>query len=214
MTLPLHVFEPRYRKLLEDVHADGDSARFGVVALRSGSEVESGLSRGGSRHQQAALPDLAEVGTIAEIMEAEPFEDGSTDLLTVGSRRFRVIELLAPDPYLRARVEWLPERSGELHDAQVELTYELCSRHAQLLLALSSRRRNGPVPKDPNLLSYHVAAHLPLPLPDRQRLLEQRTTAQRLELALTLLRREISLLRATRSICVPPEVLQLDAARN
>jgi Lon protease-like protein len=207
MPLPLHVFEPRYRQLLADVRQGPGPACFGVVILRSGLEVD-GPTTGSSRQ-------IADVGTLAEILEVEPYEDGASDLLTVGSRRFRIRELITEGaPYLRADVEWLEERDGELRPQDVTRTRRLCRHHALLIEELTGRRREQELPRDPTMLSYHVAAELPLAPQDRQELLEKATAAERLQRAIELLRREISLLQATRSICVAPSVLQLAAHPN
>jgi Lon protease-like protein len=208
MPLPLHIFEPRYRQLLQDVQQGPGQSAFGIIALRSGGEVD--LTPPGG-----APPDIAEVGTLAEILEVEPFDDGASDLLTVGSRRFRIRDVITEGaPYLRARVEWVEERTGTLRPHEVAVTHRLCRQHAELLEALTGRERDSDLPRDPNLLSYHVAAQLPLAPNDRQALLEQPTAGDRLRLAVTLLRREISLLEFTRSICVAPGVLQLAAHPN
>lgn len=208
MALPLHIFEPRYRQLLSDVQRGPDKAAFGIVALRTGGELAQ--SPPGDQP-----PDIAEVGTLAEILEVEPFEDGASDLLTVGSRRFRILELVTDGaPYHRARVDWLAERTGSLRPHEVAVTHKLCRDHAELLESLTGRDRAVELPGDANLLSYHVAAQLPLAPADRQALLEQPTAADRLVLAIALLRREISLLQSTRSICVAPGVLQLVAHPN
>lgn len=207
MPLPLHIFEPRYRQLLADAQRRPGSPAFGVVALRSGQEVGPPAAD--------TAPDIAEVGTLAEIVEVDTFEDETADLLTVGSRRFHVLDVITDGtPYLRARVDWLEERTGRLDPRTATLTRRLCRDYAELLEAITGRDRMHELPRDPNLLSYHVAAELPLEPVDRQALLEQPTAADRLRLAIGLLRREISLLQATRSICVAPGVLQLAAHPN
>ena len=62
------------------------AARFGVVVLRSGAEV---LTSAGTRP-----PEVEEIGTLAEILELQPKDDGTSDLLSVGSRRFAVCRKL------------------------------------------------------------------------------------------------------------------------
>src|SRR5690349_8907358 len=83
MPLPLHIFEERYRRLLEDLAETPGGGRFGVVALRSGTETSSA-------HGQDDIPDVVDVGTLAEILEVQGNADGSSDVLSVGSRRFVV----------------------------------------------------------------------------------------------------------------------------
>lgn len=212
MPLPLHIFEPRYRKLLSDVSQGPGNGAFGVVALRRGAEVDTVDTIGTAG---AGTPEIAGVGTLAEILEVQPYDDGASDLLLVGSRRFRIVRLLTgATPYLRAEVQWLEEPGGNLGQHEVAVTLRLCQEYNALIEGLTGRRRESELPRDAGLLSYHVAGEFPLAPDDRQALLEQATAADRLRSAIGLLRREISLLEATRSICVAPSVLQLLAHPN
>ncbi len=212
MPLPLHIFEPRYRQLLVDVSQGPGNGAFGVVALRRGAEVDIVDTVGTA---EPGPPEIAGVGTLAEILEVEPYDDGAADLLLVGSRRFRIVRLLTEaTPYLRAEVQWLDELGGDLGQYEVAVTRRLCQDYSALIEKLTGRRRDTELPRDAGLLSYHVAGELPLAPEDRQALLEQATAADRLRSAIRLLRREISLLEATRSICVAPSVLALLAHPN
>src|SRR3954447_18112242 len=85
--LPLHVFEPRYRELVQ-VCLDGDQ-EFGVVLIERGSEVGGGDQR-------------VDVGTVARIVEAPQMPEGRGALGTVAPRRIRVREWLVDYPYPRA----------------------------------------------------------------------------------------------------------------
>jgi Lon protease-like protein len=201
MPLPLHIFEPRYRQLLVDISTGPGTASFGIVSLTRGSEVgTNGVDQ---------EPEFAGIGTVAEVLEVQPYDDGATDLLTVGSRRFRINELVPGKPYLRADVDYFEERDGPLPPRLCAAVTELESEHAELIYELTGRRSEETLPNDPNQLSYRLAAQLPLTPQDRQSLLEVPTTAERLAHTADLLRREIALLRATRTIAVSPGVLQL-----
>jgi Lon protease-like protein len=94
MVLPLHVFEPRYRQLVQDCEAgDGE---FGVVLIERGSEVGGGDVR-------------TDVGTVAKIVQSRSLPDGRYLLATVGARRLRVERWLDDDPYPRAEVADWPD---------------------------------------------------------------------------------------------------------
>jgi Lon protease-like protein len=204
--LPLHVFESRYRQMVVDVTAGPGSGSFGVVALTRGFEVNA--------HDLQQATETADVGTVAEIVHLNRYDDGACDLLTVGSRRFRIRRLLHDRPYLRAQVEYLDEPEGDLRAAHVIAVRELAQRYGQLITALSGDEDDEPMPDDAWLLSYRLAARLPLPLPDRQALLELPTTAGRLVRLAALLRREIALLQRTRTVAVRPSVLTLTPRPN
>jgi Lon protease-like protein len=101
--LPLHVFEPRYRELVDAV-LEREDPEFGVVLIERGSEVGGGDTRFG-------------LGTLARVVDASRLPDGRYVLATVGTRRFRVRRWLPDDPYPRAELELLAERPAGPDDA-------------------------------------------------------------------------------------------------
>lgn len=209
MPLPLHIFEERYRQLLRDIADAPTGPVFGVVALRAGTEAMTPHVRNGT------TPEVEAIGTLAEILEIETAADGSSDLLSVGSRRFRVRGLLPTGkPYLRAEVEYLDEPDGTLTRELETRSRELIDVYDAMLLRLAGRGTGSELPTDANQLSYQLAARLPLPPEEKQALLNDDTTAERLQRLGRLLRREIALLQRTRSIAVSPAVLRLGAGSN
>jgi uncharacterized protein len=200
LPLPLHIFEPRYRQMLADIEAS--RAGFGIVALSRGSETSADV-------------DFAKIGTLAEILEKEPYPDGSCDLLTVGSRRFRIVDVdSSAKPYLQAQVEWLTEDDGDL-PADLALTVTaLFGRYSQVLSDVSDRDRDVELVGDPVRLSYEVAARVQLPVSQRQKLLAMPTAADRLLACLIVMRREITLIEQTRSVPVALQALRIVPALN
>ena len=75
LVLPLHIFEPRYRVLVQALLELPEDAerRFGVVAIRSGREVGADGVRA-----------LHAVGCTAELREVTPYADGRFDLVDRG----------------------------------------------------------------------------------------------------------------------------------
>jgi Lon protease-like protein len=208
MPLPLHIFEQRYRRLLDDLSGEPRGGQFGVVALRSGSETLGAQS-------PDATPDVAHIGTLAEILEVERKADGTSDVLSVGSRRFHVESLITEGkPYLRAEVRFLDEDDGPLDDDRTSRVTELMTAYDTLLIRLAGRGTGGELPADASQLAYQIAARLPLLPADRQSLLEIETTAERLARLHRMLRRELALLRHTRTIAVAPAVLRLVGGPN
>ncbi len=197
LPLPLHIFETRYRQLLADLAARQDRGGFGIVALSRGTETSTDV-------------EFAEVGTLAEIVQRRPYPDGSCDLLTVGSRRFRIRSLDAEGrPYLQAGVDWLDERDGPLSEellASTRLAYE---DYLALLERLAGMLQHEPLSADPVRTSYEIAGRLPLAVRERQALLAAQTVAHRLAAERALLRRESVLLRQTGTAPVDLKALRL-----
>src|SRR5919206_4145142 len=107
VVLPLHIFEPRYRRLMADLVAlppDSDRRFFGVVAIRSGWEVE----------RIAPARALYDVGCIARLQAVRPEPDGGFRIVTIGERRFRLLDVVIGDdpPYLQAEIEWLADEEA------------------------------------------------------------------------------------------------------
>lgn len=191
LVLPLHVFEPRYRVLVQALMAlpEGATRHFGVIAMRSGNEV-AGRSGG--------EPDLYDVGCTAELREVTPYADGRFDIVSVGETRFRLLGLDedAGTPYRTGMVELLPEQDGAGDLPRLtQQAIRLFTRYREALGVELSE-----LPDDPQVVSYLVAAAVVLELPERQALLEIPTTASRLRAEVEMLRRERSMVSAFRAL--------------
>jgi Lon protease-like protein len=189
LVMPLHIFEPRYRVLVQALMdlPEGAPRHFGVVASRFGQDAET-------------VEGLYPVGCTAELREVTPYEDGRFDVVTVGHLRFRLraFDAEAGTPYHTGLVDFLGEPDGDEEDELAHVAELVALRFATYRDRLQVDQTG--VPTDPRVLSYLVAAAAVLELPERQALLAAETTADRLQAELGLLRREIGLLDAFRSL--------------
>jgi Lon protease-like protein len=94
--LPLHIFEPRYRRMVADALA-GDRM-IGIVLLKPGWEAE-----------YEGRPAVYPVGCTGLITHAEPLEEGRYNIVLRGLEKFRILEENSGGVYRRARVEVLIE---------------------------------------------------------------------------------------------------------
>jgi Lon protease-like protein len=191
LVLPLHIFEERYRQLVRELLDGPEPQRFGVIAIREGRET--GV---------AGISALHEIGCTATLRQVEEYEDGRFDLLTVGTQRFRLMELDDSAAYFQGEVDLLPEDTGD------EAAAGLAARAVQqafrnYLAALAEQGAteiNVPdLPDEPLLLSYLVAAAMIVEIPDKQVLLAEPDAAARLTAEHTLLSRETTMLRTMAS---------------
>ena len=155
--LPLHIFEPRYRRMVREC-LDG-KCPFGMLLAMDES--------------------LTHVGCTAEILEVvNRYPDGRMDIITVGRDPFRIVELYTEDPLLEGQIDYLEDR-----EAPVELKckrklieeYETC--HTLLFNSLPRDLEQSSAGE----LSYAIASTLPLDLLCKQQLLELRTESERQE---------------------------------
>jgi Lon protease-like protein len=171
MPLPLHIFEPRYREMIGRCLAQ--SQPFGVVLIQAGLEVG-----------EAATPH--QVGTRAEIVQHERLGDGRMNLVCVGRDRFRIVQLATDGPYLTAEVRSIDEQPVE--PEAVGLAADLTDQVHSFAAAVGAPALE--LPADPTQLSFAVAGLAPIPLDQRQALLELTSTAERLRLLINSVDRE------------------------
>jgi Lon protease-like protein len=116
-SLPLHVFEPRYRAMVAWAKANGE--RIGLATLAGGAD------------SSAAQAEIYPVLTVARLLGVQPLEDGRSNILLRYESRARMVEeSLNPDGFRVARVDTLPEVTGPV-------------RHAPWLRALLAQLASG-----------------------------------------------------------------------
>lgn len=186
MVLPLHIFEERYKLMINNCLAQDKP--FGVVLIYSGTET------GGP-----AIPHP--VGTVARIANWAWLPDGRMNVLTAGDRRFRIVDFVKPElPYLEGLVEYWDDEPAEHQDlpALIDRVSHTFIDYLTLIMSLSDQAlpiSQLQLPNDPSMLSYHIASNLQTEMNERQELLEEPSAVARLQRELTLLRREGSFLQ-------------------
>ncbi|MDQ3011661.1 MAG: LON peptidase substrate-binding domain-containing protein [Acidobacteriota bacterium] len=169
---PLHIFEPRYRKMIKDVMAADKT--FGIL-YRSDQLLTA----------SEALP-AGSIGCTVEVAVVQELPDGQSNILCVGSSRYRVAAYVEGEPYQRAEVEFFDDDiSFDDLSAEVARAKELFER--LLIVNRKLKIDNGPddeqmpdLPDDPQILSFIIAAYLDIEADDKQELLEMVETGKRL----------------------------------
>ncbi len=181
--LPLHVFEPRYRFMIESLLGqslqespdESSGAEFGVVLIERGSEV------GGDDHR-------FNVGTIARIIAAEQFPDGRWFVQVTGTQRFRVVEWLPDAPYPQAMVNLLPDVRGAASGTELVQRIDLVIRDLRGVLALAAEVGVSAAPAtielddDPSIRLWQACGLAPIGQMDDLTLLSAETMTDRVDL--------------------------------
>ena len=137
-SLPLHVFEPRYREMMAECLAQ--KKPFGVVRAKD--------------------EGIAEIGCTAEIVKVtKEYSDGRSDILTRGGRRFEVMGINQERAFLQAEVFFLQDEPG---NASAEEIAEAIQLHRELV-ALAGAGQEEIAPGEPQL-SFQLIGSLPLDL--------------------------------------------------
>jgi ATP-dependent Lon protease len=163
-SLPLHIFEPRYRHMVRQCLLG--KTHFGMLLA---------LSDG-----------VARVGCSAEILQVtKRYDDGRMDIVSVGRDRFRIVDLFTDDPLLEGNVDYLVDEDSAQDERKrkelIEL-YEICHT-----LLFSGMPRNIEE-THPELISFAISSALPIELLWKQQILELRSEAERQDRLLGYLR--------------------------
>jgi ATP-dependent Lon protease len=163
--LPLHIFESRYRMLLQSV-LESDK-RFGIVRI----DPQSGA--------------MAEIGCCAEVLQHQTTDDGRSYIVTLGQQRFRLLNITRETPYRTAMVSWLEDDPVSDQDALAVLRDQVRDALNDVVtLTAKLQNRTVELPEDlpdlPRELSFWVGAHLDQAAAEQQILLELTDTSDRL----------------------------------
>ena len=155
--LNLHIFEPRYKQLIQECAAS--KKPFGIPAVLNNH--------------------LADMGTLVEISEiSKQYEDGQMDIRTEGIQVFKILEVIKelPDKLYSGAIVTYPENNTRGSSVKMKTIIEGIRKIHQSL----GVTKEFPRP-DELLNSYDVAHHAGLSLEEEYRLLEYLTEIHRQE---------------------------------
>lgn len=197
LVLPLHIFEPRYRMMIQELLniEDEEQREFGIVAPKDGHSIE-----------RDGIDAVHRVGTATILRQVDSTEDGRFDIVTTGSRRFLIDSLDTSAPLLRATVTWVHDVDEPLSPALELLTSRAVADFVSYRAALSGQLEEtiaaiSDMPEDPGVVSFLLTAAVVLPTAERQQMLSAMSAHERLTLARGFLNRETALIETLH--CIP-----------
>jgi Lon protease-like protein len=158
-TLPLHIFEPRYKLMIH--HCIQHNREFGVIL--------------------AGEKGVATIGCTAAITQKlRDYDDGRMDILTQGRVIFRALNLLQEKDYHEALVEFLTDSTeNRRHPTRSQEEAELLSLFQECHTLIYGQLWVTSGVESPWPLSFQMGARLPLELEEKQALLEMRAEPDR-----------------------------------
>lgn len=187
--VPLHIFEPRYRRLARDL-TGSEEPEFGIAPIERGREVGGDDVRG-------------DLGVVARVLEAEEFADGRWAMVSAATRRIRIVEWLPDDPYPQARVDDWPDTDADTYADEIDAaTRAGLDAVVERLRAAADRldpRHDVPqiaLPDDPALATWQAAVFAQLGPLDGALLLAEPGAAERIERATLMIRDRAEILEA------------------
>jgi Lon protease-like protein len=172
ISLPLHIFEPRYKRLLADcLQVD---RRFGITPVDT----------------EAQVPEAGAVGCVAEVRVNQELSDGRSNIVVLGGSRFVLSRLLEEQhPYLTAAVEpFEDDQDVNVATSDTAQLRELFGRYFAVLRELNDLVAEEPsLPEAASDLSFQVAGMIECDLGVKTRLLADRSAVKRIQALLLLL---------------------------
>ena len=184
MVVPL--FVGRSKSIQALASAVNDNQQVFLVAQKS------------TENKNPQLKDLYQVGTIANILQLLKLPDGTVKVLIEGMKRARVSEFFEQDGMFLAEIDAFADDwdSGRELDGLIRAVIDTFADYTNL---------NTKIPEEiistltdltePGLLADTVAMHLPLKVPELQKLLAEQDAKKRLEDVLKLLESEVDMLK-------------------
>jgi ATP-dependent Lon protease len=180
---PLAIGQERSIKLINDVLA---GERILVMVASKDPEIET-----------PGPSDLYRVGVAGTVARMIKVPDGTLRILVQGAQRVRILDFVATEPYLVARIEEEPDAVEETAELEA-LTRNVQSTFSQIIEQVPYLPEELKVAvanlDDPAELAHMIAGALRIKTSERQELLEERDLAKRLRRLLELLTRESELI--------------------
>lgn len=184
MPISLHIFEERYKLMIQDCLAE--NLTFGVVLIAEGAEA----------HGRLATPHP--IGCTAQITQVEKLAGGRLNIVAVGKNRFRIETLDDSQPYLRGRVALYPLENHTPEALQEPDAYlrRWVARYLKMLESAGQTTIDMQrMPQDALTFAYLAATLIQVPPAQKQPLLAAPSAGAFMQDLRELYRREVALLR-------------------
>ena len=194
--IPLAVGRPRSNQLLADVLEDSSPRRPGEALLGV-------LAQRDPAHNEPGYDDLYTMGTVVTVLKVVKQPDGQKSVVIHGLVRFRVLEWISQEPYLKARIEVITSEAVPSKGLEALLT---SVRHAALKMVELSPNIPDEVSviltniDDPAAMADFLAANLNIPTPKKQEILETLDVTERLQKLSVALAGQVELLELSAKI--------------
>ncbi|WP_037494550.1 endopeptidase La [Sphingobacterium deserti] len=155
--------------------------------------------------EEPTVDQLHKIGTVANIIKILQMPDGNTTVIIQGKQRFKITELVNSDPYLKARVERVPEEKPKVANREFKA---LISSIKELALQIIQLSPNLPSEaglaikniESPTFLVNFISSNMALETEQKQNLLETKDFVKRAKNLLEHLTTEIQLLELKNQI--------------
>jgi len=190
VVLPITVGRERSLKLIRDVN--------------KGSKLLGTVAQKDYTIDRPEKEDLYEIGTVAEILKVLEMPDGSTSVIIQGKRRYQIREFINDEPYFKASIETLEDKSskddnefnaivGSLKDLSIKIAQFSANVPPEATFAVKNIENS-------TFLINFICSNTDLSVEDKQKLLEIESLKDRGIQAISFLVKEVQMLELKHDI--------------
>ncbi len=170
-----------------------------IQEANKGNKIIGVVSQKNQEEESPGFEDLNEVGTVAQIIRLLKMPDGSSTAIIQGKRRFKIVEPIQTDPFMRAIVHVLPEQPVDKKNKELEVMFKTIKD-----LALQIIRDSPNIPSEaqfaignidsPTFLVNFISSNMNADVAKKQEMLEEMDMQKRVMMVLEHLTMEVQML--------------------
>jgi ATP-dependent Lon protease len=176
-----------------------------IQEANKGNKIIGVVSQKNQEEETPGFDDLHKVGTVAQIIRLLKMPDGSSTVIIQGKRRFEIVEPLQTEPYMRAIVNVLKEKSVDKKNKELEMMFKTIKD-----LALQIIRDSPNIPSEaqfaignidsPTFLVNFISSNMNADVSKKQEMLEEMDMEKRVIKVLEHLTLEVQMLEMQNEI--------------
>jgi len=183
--LPLHIFEPRYKEMVNS--AINDEKIIGMALFKPGWESD-----------YYGNPEVFDIVGMGRIVSSEVLEDGKINIVLYGLKRARILEIVKDLPYRQVRVSIMENENDKNNETFRSTIEELINKWNLYLDDKQKSHRINVNTKLPLEYLTDVLGSLIFPnIFDKQQLLEEPNVQKRAEIIINDLQTRLQMISIT-----------------
>ena len=186
---PLAIGRQKSKRLLEDCKPN--ESMIGLVTQRKSDKENPGIK------------DLYSVGTAASILKVIKMPHGSLNVIVHGLLRFKIVEIVATDPYLKVRIKPLLSKTRVTKKLQAMMVTVRDAANRVIDLSPNIPEEASILLENiehPSALADFLAANLNVSIGEKQQLLEEKNAQKRLDKVSLALANQLEVLELSQKI--------------
>ena len=176
-----------------------------IQEANKGNKIIGVVSQKNQEEESPEFSDLHQIGTVAQIVRLLKMPDGSSTVIIQGKRRFELVQPTQTEPYMRAKVKLLKEKSFDKKSKEMNMMIKTIKD-----LALQIIRDSPNIPSEasfaignidsPTFLVNFISSNMNADVSKKQEMLEELDMEKRVIKVLEHLNLEIQMLEMRNEI--------------